>query len=150
MNCTTCEKHISRMIDGELDRSLSELVGKHLEECSTCRQVYTRLTTMNSSLKLYGDFTAPRPGLAGRVKENISTVGERKKRNDLRTSLWSWAPAAAMVLVLALGLGNIAGRTLSDILRPPSMEASAELLDADDGNSFADIVLDMTHEENAR
>ncbi len=149
MNCTTCGKHISRMIDGELDRSLGELVGKHLEECSFCRQFYAKLTTMNSSLKLYGELTVPAPGLAGRVKGRISTVREREKGNDW-TSLWGWAPAAAMVLVLALGVGNIAGRSLSDILRPPSMEAAAELLDADDGNSLADIVLDMTQEENAR
>ena len=59
-------------------------------------------------------------------------------------------PLFAIILLLAIGLGNLAGRSMTEILAGDQSEAKLDYLLADAGQSFSDIVLDIAGEENSR
>ena len=50
----------------------------------------------------------------------------------------------------AIGVGNLAGRSMTEILVGDQSEAKLEYLLTDAGQSFSDIVLDIAVEENSR
>ena len=55
-----------------------------------------------------------------------------------------------MIVLLAIGVGNLAGRSMTEILVGDQSEAKLEYLLTDAGQSFSDIVLDIAVEENSR
>ena len=63
---------------------------------------------------------------------------------------WVQVPVFAMIVLLAIGLGNLAGRSMTEILVGDQSEVKLEYLFTDAGQSFSDIVLDIAVEENSR
>jgi len=87
--------------------------------------------------------------LAARVKVRLAeqNAPRREKRFPLA---WAQVPLFAMIVLLAIGAGNLAGRSMTEILLGEQSEAKLEYLLTDAGQSFSDIVLDMGVEENSR
>ncbi len=54
----------------------------------------------------------------------------------------------AMIVLLALGLGNLAGRSISDIFTKGQAQTSLELIAPDSDNSLSDALLELGAEEN--
>jgi hypothetical protein len=67
-----------------------------------------------------------------------------------RPSAWRPVPLFALIVLLAIGVGNLAGRSMTEILVGDQSEAKLEYLLTDAGQSFSDIVLDIAVEENSR
>jgi hypothetical protein len=55
-----------------------------------------------------------------------------------------------MLLVLALGLGNMAGKSMTSYFLDGQPDTKAEFPTLDTDNSLADAVLDLGSEENSR
>ncbi len=148
MDCSECEKLISKLIDGELRETSSEGLKSHLSACSVCRNSYERMAELNRSLTAVGLYKPP-SALAARVKARLADAGAQSSRRYFSPA-WSQVPLFAMILLLAIGLGNLAGRSMTEILVGDQSETKLDYLLADAGQSFSDIVLDIAGEENSR
>ena len=148
MSCLTYQKMISQLIDGELSAPSSEQLQIHLEGCSECRDLYKRMLSVNSYVKAV-ELSLPSSALAERVKERIAVV--RTRREDTRRlPAWGRVPALALIVLVALGLGNLAGRSLGEILTSGRPEKGIELLVTDNGQAFSDVILDISAEGQDR
>lgn len=139
MSCFTYQKMISRLIDGELSAPSSEQLRQHLEGCSECQDLYKRMLSLNDYLKAV-ESSLPSSALAERVKERIASVRTGREETR-RLPAWGSVPAIALVVLVALGLGNLAGRSLSEILTAGRLERGIELLVTDNGQAFSDVIL---------
>ena len=148
MECRTYERMISRLVDGELPTSASEELGRHLSACPECSRVYQRMSALNRALGSI-EPAAPKATLVERVKARVS---DQRRTLEAREAIPSWyrVPLMAMVVLLALGLGNLAGRSVSQIIGSAHPEQTLEWLTPDQGQSFADVVIELGSEENAR
>jgi predicted anti-sigma-YlaC factor YlaD len=148
MDCSDYQKHMSTLIDGELGQHSLKALETHLAACSGCRNAYERMAVLNRALKDV-DLYRPPSMLASRVKARL--VEENALRRERRFPLaWAQVPVFAMIVLLAIGLGNLAGRSMTEILVGDQSEAKLEYLLTDAGQSFSDIVLDIAVEENSR
>jgi len=148
MDCSKYEKLISKLIDGELGETSSEALKSHLAACSVCRHTYERMAALNRSLTAVGLYRPP-SALASRVKARLADGGAQSARRYFPPA-WSQVPLFAMIVLLAIGLGNLAGRSMTEILVGDQSESKLDYLLADAGQSFSDIVLDIAGEENSR
>jgi predicted anti-sigma-YlaC factor YlaD len=148
MDCSDYQKHVSTLIDGELGQHSLQALETHLAACSGCRNAYERMASLNRALK-DGDLYRPPSMLASRVKARLAeeNAPRRKRRFPLA---WAQVPVFAMIVLLAIGLGNLAGRSMTEILLGDQSEAKLEYLITDAGQSFSDIVFNIAVEENSR
>ena len=148
MDCNDYQKYMSLLIDGELGQHSLQDLETHIAACSGCRNAYERMAVLNRALKDV-DLYRPPSMLASRVKARL--VDENAPRRERRFPLaWAQVPVFAMIVLLAIGLGNLAGRSMTEILVGDQSEAKLEYLLTDAGQSFSDIVLDIAVEENFR
>jgi predicted anti-sigma-YlaC factor YlaD len=148
MDCSDYQKQVSTLIDGELGQHSLQALETHLAACSGCRNAYERMAVLNRAFK-DGDLYRPPSMLASRVKTRLAE--ENAPRGERRFPLaWAQVPLFAMTVLLAIGLGNLAGRSMTEILVGDQSEAKLEYLLTDAGQSFSDIVLDIAVEENSR
>jgi len=148
MDCSDYQKHVSTLIDGELGQHSLQALETHLAACSGCRTAYERMAVLNRALKDV-DLYRPPSMLASRVKARL--VEENAPRRERRFPLaWAQVPVFAMIVLLAIGLGNLAGRSMTEILVGDQSEAKLEYLLTDAGQSFSDIVFNIAVEENSR
>lgn len=148
MKCGTYQKEISLLVDGLLDEPTLGALTAHLDACPECRRVHEGMLACNEMLR---SVSAPVPdeGLSVRVKERIASY--RQSREGGRPMpLWGSVPLAALLVLLALGVGSLAGRSLTGLISPARPEATLEFLVADNGSSFADVMLDMRAGEGSR
>ncbi len=145
MECGKYKEQISLMIDGELDISASEALKAHLADCPECRRFHARLHALNMALGSVSCFAAG-PALAERVKERLSRRKSHRFASD--SVIWLKVPVMAMIILLAIGLGNLAGRSISDFITSTGLHSSAELIASDSENSLSDALLDLSAEEN--
>ncbi len=149
MDCSEYQKHISMLIDGELGDHSSEALARHLAACRECSNAYARMTELNETLAAVGLHWQPAM-LTARVRARLAEESGQPKAR-LFSLAWSRVPVYAMILLLAIGLGDLAGRSMTEILvGAPSSEANLQYLLTDAGQSFSDIVLDIAAEENSR
>jgi anti-sigma factor RsiW len=148
MDCNEYQKHISMLIDGELGESSSQALKTHLSSCSACSRSYERLEALHKTLNGVG-LAWPPPGLASRVKGRLAEQSV-PTRGRIFASAWGQVPLFALILLLAIGLGSLAGRSMSEILLGDTSETKLQYLISDAGQSFSDIVLDLAVEENSR
>lgn len=148
MSCFTYQKMISQLIDGELSAPSSEQLRIHLEGCSECQDLYMRMLSLNDYVKAV-ESSLPSSALAERVKERIASV-RTGREETWRLPAWSSVPAIALVVLVALGLGNLAGRSLGEILTAGRPERGIELLVTDNGQAFSDVILAIGGEEQDR
>jgi predicted anti-sigma-YlaC factor YlaD len=148
MDCNDYQKHMSLLIDGELGQHSLQALETHLAACSGCRNAYGRMAALDTALKGV-DLYRPPSMLASRVKARFAAEsGPRRAR--LIPSVWRPVPLFALIVLLAIGMGNLAGRSMTEILVGDKSEAKLEYLLTDAGQSFSDIVLDIAVEENSR
>jgi anti-sigma factor RsiW len=148
MDCNEYQKQISMLIDGELGESSSQALKTHLSSCSACSRSYERLEALHKTLNDVG-LSWPPLGLASRVKGRLAEQSART-RGRIFASAWRQVPLFALIVLLAIGLGSLAGRSMSEILLGDTSETKLQYLISDAGQSFSDIVLDLAVEENSR
>jgi predicted anti-sigma-YlaC factor YlaD len=148
MDCNDYQKHMSLLIDGELGQRSLQALETHLAACPGCRNAYERMAALNSVLKGV-DLYRPPSMLASRVKAGFAAESG-PRRAHLIPSVWRPVPLFALIVLLAIGLGNLAGRSMTEILVGDQSEVKLEYLLTDAGQSFSDIVLDIAVEENSR
>ena len=149
MDCNDYQKHMSMLIDGELGQHSSQALETHLAACSGCRNAYERMAALNRALKDV-DLYRPPSMLASRVKARLA---ERECAADgapISLLHGGQCHCSRMIVLLAIGVGNLAGRSMTEILVGDQSEAKLEYLLTDAGQSFSDIVLDIAVEENSR
>jgi anti-sigma factor (TIGR02949 family) len=148
MDCDDYQKHMSMLIDGELGQHSLQALETHLAACSGCRNAYGRMAALNSALKDVNLYRPPSM-LASRVKARFAEESGSPSAR-LIPSAWRPVPLFALIVLLAIGVGNLAGRSMTEILVGDQSEAKLEYLLTDAGQSFSDIVLDIAVEENSR
>ncbi|MEW6531237.1 MAG: zf-HC2 domain-containing protein [Thermodesulfobacteriota bacterium] len=148
MRCGDCQKIIGRLVDGELDADVVTTVQEHLSSCAECRAFHERLTSLDRSLKSMPRLE-PRMALARMVKARI--VEERRgSQTSIFVPRWIQVPVAVALIMVAVGLGNLAGRSLTEILEGPPPDAGLELLVSSPGMSFGEVLTEIHGQESVR
>jgi len=148
MNCQSHQKNISKLLDGELGHAAAAGLLRHLAACGDCRRVHERMTCMERDLKALALVEAP-PDLANRIKARISNLGDQPSYG-IFSPVWKQVSILAMTVLLAIGVGNIAGRSVSKGLLIHDEESTLEMVAPDAGESLADLIMDVGTEENSR
>ncbi len=143
MACDKYKEQISSMLDGELNASLSEALSAHMALCEDCREFHEHLNSLNGVLRNASPDHVP--ALAARVKDHLARRENHRQRDF---SMWRRVPAMAMIVLLALGLGNLMGRSISNLFINGRTVASLEFIAPDSENSFSEVLLDLGAEEN--
>ena len=148
MDCREYQMQISLFVDGELDEARVRALREHLALCPDCHRAFERVSALNGRVHSYRSLR-PRPGLAQRVKDRVAA---ERNRADQRTSLpvWSRVPLAAMIVLLAIGLGNLAGQSMTEILWSEQSGDILEWVAPESSQSFADFVIEIGLKENDR
>lgn len=148
MECQKFKREISALLDGELTPSVSEALAEHLDRCVECRQEYERMADLDRSLHAM-EVPRPDPLLAAKVKARLSEL-RHDKGEPLPLPAWSRVPLMVMIVLLALGLGNLAGRSMTELGTADRQEVVLESLVPDAGHSFADVIASIDQKEEAR
>lgn len=147
MNCKKYHRDISALVDGELAPDASAALMKHLSECPECSATYNAMTGLNTQLLAM----APRTDLAlsSRVKARIAGEHVHATHEPLMP-IWGRVPIMALLVLLAVGLGNFAGKSISNIISGEKRETVLELVAPDSNRSLADVMMDLSPEEPTR
>lgn len=148
MDCSEYQKLMSMLIDGELGERSSEGLKRHLDACLGCRKAYECMAALNETLNAAGLYRPPSM-LATRVKARLAEKNQLPKEWHFPRA-WRQAPLLAMIVLLAIGLGNLAGRSMTQIFIGEQPESGLEYLLTDAGQSLSDIFLDIAVEENSQ
>ena len=149
MNCREREKQISMLLDGELQPDAAEELVGHVAICERCRMISERLLALNDDLNAAAKCVAMPSNLPLRVKERISAARNRQVDKGLAI-IWRRAPIMAMIVLLAIGLGNLAGRSVSDIFLSDRHDTIVQEIMPDAGESLGDLLMDVVPEGNSQ
>lgn len=148
MNCRTFQRQISSFVDAELGPAATKALREHLAQCRECRSRYERVAALDAALKAM-PAERPQPDLAGQVKARIARVATRRDEQRAFPD-WIRVPLAAMIILLALGLGNLAGRSMLGTVSAEQPEALLEIVAPSTDYSLADVVMNVSSEENGQ
>ncbi|MDQ7784069.1 MAG: zf-HC2 domain-containing protein [Desulfomonilaceae bacterium] len=146
MSCTKYQQMISKLLDGELHEPAAESLRLHVSRCKECRAFAERTTALEQDLRILQEIR-PRSALAEQVKERIAGLRSGSP-SRLWFSAWVQLPLAAVLVLCALGVGNLAGKSLSEMLVSHREAGSIDLLVTDAGHSFTDVLLEIGGEGN--
>jgi anti-sigma factor RsiW len=149
MDCRKRENRISMLVDGELQSSASEELLAHIATCETCRLLHERMMALNGDMGALVSIVTVPPDLATKVKERISAVRNREYDAGLAL-VRRQVPIVVMTVLLAIGVGNLAGRSVSRILLPDRPDTTMEVIMPDTGESLGDLLMDVVPEEHIR
>ena len=142
------QKRISLLVDGALDGPSAKELLAHLTECPDCARAYEEMVSLNNTLANVKLSLADR-SLANRVKARIS--GESKSAGyGWNFSLLKQVPIWALIAILAVGVGDMAGKTLTEALNSYDTSHNLENLIQDNGESLTDVLIDFGQSENGR
>jgi anti-sigma factor RsiW len=148
MNCSEFQQQISSLIDGELKGPVRSVLQLHLERCPDCRKIHERMIAVTDNVKaIRGPLEAF--SLAQRVKERVASEKARREDKEFFPA-WGKVTVMAMAVLLAVGLGNLAGRSVSEMLNANRSEAMLDYVVPYQSGSLAEIVMDIGSEENPR
>lgn len=148
MDCRDCQQKISVLVDGELGEDFTEEVTRHMAVCPDCRRVYERMSHVNEVMRTFADL-APSPSLAERVKARVTDQRRRREENAF-LPVWGKVSLMAMIILLAVGLGNLAGRSMNEMMVADRSEEFLEWVAPSEGQSFSDALINLGAEENTR
>lgn len=97
MKCEEVKINLPEYLDGKLDKNTHSIVRNHINQCESCREIYTEL---NSFLKFTDSFQDIEPP-AGMKNEFIQMA--ELESNQINTRLFvipSWIKIAAMIIVI--------------------------------------------------
>lgn len=141
MSCITYQRMISRLLDGELPEAAAEELRIHLVGCSLCQAFFQQVSALDQGMKAI-ESALPPSALAGRVKARIA-----EHRPDMAGRhvfpAWARVPVMAVLVLCALGVGNLAGKSLSTMFVTDRQEGTLDLLETDGGQSFTDALLEI-------
>lgn len=142
------QKQISLLLDGVLDSPSQRKLLDHLSECADCVRVYEDMVSLNDSL-LTVKLSLADHALADKVKTRIS--------RDSSSFSYSWnfsilkqVPIWALIAALAIGVGDKAGKTLTEALSAQDAGPKIDTLLQDNSESLSDIALDFGMAENSQ
>jgi hypothetical protein len=87
--------------------------------------------------------------LAQRVKERVASEKARQEDKEFFPA-WSKVTVMAMAVLLAVGLGNLAGRSVNEMLNVNRSETMLDYVIPYQSGSLAEVVMDIGSEENSR
>jgi anti-sigma factor RsiW len=148
MNCQRHQKNISMLLDGELGPAAAAELLRHLASCWDCRRVHERMASMDRDLKGLALAEAP-PDLADRVKTRISRLDDIPS-SGVFSPVWKPASIIAMTVLLAIGVGNLAGRSVSNALLINDAESTLDMVAPDAGEFLSDLLMDVGTEEHGQ
>ncbi len=149
MNCRERERQISKLLDGELLPSASEELARHIADCVTCSRVYESMLRLNSDLKEIQQAVSAPANLTTLIQKRVRAVRNRE-RSDAAAILWRRAPIMAAIIILAIGVGNLAGRSVTNLIFTEKRNSVIQTVLLDTGESLGDLLLDVTPEGNSR
>ena len=149
MDCRKSENQISMLVDGELESSASDELLAHIATCETCRSLHERIMDLNGDIEALVRFVTVPSDLATKVKERISAV-RNQEYDAVIAIIRRQVPIVVMTVLLAIGVGNLAGRSVSRMLLPDRLESTMEVIMPDTGESLGDLLMDVVPEENSR
>lgn len=148
MNCSAFRKQISMLLDGALEESIATTLKVHMEECADCQRFHDRVLAIDGTLK--SDAMAfLSPALAEKVKANLAAHRARHAEREFFPA-WSRVPMAALIVLLALGIGNLAGQSLTNMLTHQRADAFLDQLIPDQNGWVSDAFVEMGSEEHSR
>src|SRR5438477_1442344 len=129
MNCQP--ELIEAYLDDELDAAQHAAVERHLADCRSCSDTYTRLLRQKGDIKAAAPYFSAPPGLLQSVRSGLRREASPTPRRSGFAPLSVWrsiAIAASVLLVLSVGWNvsrmglreaetNIAENVLSDHIR---------------------------------
>lgn len=136
MNCTSAERYLDALMDGELDASAHVEVERHLSGCSMCTERLSFAKTLREQLKQ--SMTSDRAPDALRARMQQVLREERSPSWWRADTSWRATAAAAAVALMVFGVGgtiDTEGATLQagmapildDVLRAHSRSVPAEV-----------------------
>jgi anti-sigma factor RsiW len=149
MDCHQRENRISMLLDGELQPSESEELVRHMATCKSCRMVYDGMLALNLDLNASVKHLVMPPNLPTRIKERISAARNEEFDRGIAI-IWRRAPIVAMIALLAIGLGNLAGRSVSNILWSDRQNTIVQAIMPDTGESLGDLLMNVVPEGNSQ
>jgi anti-sigma factor RsiW len=142
MNCEDFKERLSALLDGEL--ASNDALTAHEASCPDCRTFHEQLILLNDTLE-HLPHPNPSPDLAARVKDRL-TRGDSRQRE----LVWRKLPVFAVVVLLAIGLGNLAGRSISELYMQNPHASALDLIVPDQGNSLSDVLVEFGSEDNSQ
>lgn len=142
------KKRISLLVDGELNETSTRDLFAHLTQCPDCMRVYEQMSSLNNTLASV-KISGVDLDLTTRVKSLISEEPERKWAG-LNMSMLKQVPIWALIAILAVGIGDMAGKSLTEALNNEEASPRLENLLQDQGESLTDIVMYFGHGENSQ
>ena len=148
MDCRDYQQRISALLDGELSGRFAEEVTRHMDACPECRRAYDRMSHINEMMRTQADLIV-QSALAERVK---ARVADERIRREERAFLPAWGRVSlmAMIILLAVGLGNLAGRSMNQMLTTDHSQEFLELVAPSQSQSFSDALINLAAKENTR
>ena len=157
MNCTHCQNALpDLLLDPNSTQALS--VQAHLSSCASCQE---ELAQLHATFALLDSWTAPEPGpwfdgrLRARLREETAAQPEGFFERLRSTLLFSTGrqlrPVLAGALALVLVVSGGTAVTVSHVLHPDAVEASAAVQDLQiiDRNDQALQTMDQLLQEDA-
>lgn len=135
MNCTACQAALPDLL---LDTASPQALAAHahLAQCAACRQ---ELADLQAAFAMLDQWSAPEPSpwfdqrLAARLREEVAAQPEgffeRLRAHVLFSTGRSFRPMLAGALALVLAVSGGTAVSLSHLLHPASVEASAAVQD---------------------
>ena len=148
MNCRENRKLVSLLIDGELDEKKAASVRGHMADCQACAEFYTGAASLQSDLETSLGVPIPRD-LTLRVKASIAREREKASHVFLLPR-WVRVPLMAVLVIAAVGLGSLAGQSLSGILHSGDPQIALEVLVPTPDPTFAQALVDIASLETSQ
>jgi anti-sigma factor RsiW len=143
-----CRREISRLLDGESDSSSVQELERHLALCEDCRKVRERMIGLNEQIRSLAPESPP-AALAAIIKDRVADDRDRAVSGRAVPG-WVRAGLFVMIVMSAVSLGNLAGRSVEEILSADRTGGTIEEIVMDRSPSFADALTDATSEERKR
>jgi anti-sigma factor (TIGR02949 family) len=148
MDCRDYQQRISALLDGELSDRDAEEVTRHIAACPGCRHAYDRMSQINDLMRSQADLVV-RSTLAERVKARVEDERNRREEKAF-LPVWGRVSLMAMIILLAVGLGNLAGRSMNQMLMTDHSQEFLELVAPSKSQSFSDALINLAPKENTR
>ncbi len=143
MSCQKYQKELSALIDGERRGKDKERLEAHLKSCEECARMWRQMSFATDSVRRAAAHIVDEKVLTNRIKARIASTAA-PGRGESSLVAWKRSPVFALLVLIALGMGNVAGRSLVDVLLPTVDDPIIEAQILENGSSFGDVFMDLT------
>jgi len=113
MDCNEVKINLPEYIDEKLDKSISELVSKHLETCDSCRKLHAELKSFLQFTDSFPEIEPPK----GMKEEFMQMADLESAPTERIIRIPAWAKVAAMVFIVfgTFATGYFTGSKTSEV-----------------------------------